>query len=229
MDPSWPGEHPPNRRGEARLAPTSDRTSTARSLRAVASGAVLFLAGCVNLGADAAPSVEQVHALAPVAVRAPLNSAEVLAVHAFRSRARFDARLIREDPDGRLTVYEHERWAEEPAEAATDAVREALASSKLFAGVFPSVEGAKATRSLHGFVLGFHVVAPAQGAWRAAFRVRFDLVDVNAGELLASGAYEGTAPLPGASTVGLGAAMGKAVGDALSAAVAAWSAAGTIR
>ena len=195
---------------------------------AVSFAALLAGAACirVGIGGDAAPPLERVHSLGDVtlAKAAGPRTSETLAVQPLRGRKRFDERVLREEQDGRVAILESEHWAETPPDAATDAIREALARSGAFAGVTTQSAGLATTRSLHGYVLAFHVLRPAKGPWRAVFKVRLELVDPANGALLVGGVYEGAADLPQESLDGLGAAMTRAAGDAVSAALAQWRA-----
>jgi ABC-type uncharacterized transport system auxiliary subunit len=141
-----------------------------------------------------------------------------------RGRKRFDERVLREEPDGRVAILESEHWAETPPEAATDALREALARSGAFAAVTTPAAGLASTRALNGYVLAFHVLRQEKGPWRAIFRARLELVDPANGALLSGGVYEGGADLPHDSLDGLGAAMTRAVGDAVTVAISQWRA-----
>src|SRR5262245_32028300 len=141
-----------------------------------ASLAALLAAGCVRvgIGGEAAPALERVHSLGDVtpAKAAGPRTSETLAVMPMRARKRFDERVLREEPDTRVAILETEHWAETPADAATDAVREALARSGAFAAVTTQNSGLASTRTLHGYVLAFHVVRPEKGPWRAVFKAR---------------------------------------------------------
>jgi ABC-type uncharacterized transport system auxiliary subunit len=199
-----------------------------------ASLAALLAPACirVGIGGEAAPALERVHTLgdaAPAKAAGP-RTAETLAVMPMRGRKRFDERVLREEPDGRVAILETEHWAESPPDAATDAVRETLARSGAFAAVTTQTAGLASTRALNGYVLSFHVVRPEKGPWRAVFKARLELVDPTNGALLCGGVYEGAADLPHESLDGLGAAMTRAVGDAVAAALAQWRAtAGALR
>lgn len=199
-----------------------------------ASLAALLATACirVGVGGDAAPTLERVHSLGEVtaAKSAGPRSTETLVVHPMRGRKRFDERVLRQEQDGRVAILETEHWAETPPDAATDAIREALARSGAFAGVSTPVSGLASTRALNGYVLSFHVLKPEKGPWRAVFKARLELVDPANGSLLSGGVYEGAADLPGDSLDGLGAAMTRAVGDAVTVALSQWRAtAGALR
>jgi ABC-type uncharacterized transport system auxiliary subunit len=204
------------------------------AILAVSFAALLATAACirVGIGGEAAPSLERVHSLGEVTFSksAGPKSSETLVVQPLRGRKRFDERVLREEPDGRVAILESEHWAETPPEAATDAIREALARSGAFAAVATPSSGLASTRALNGYVLAFHVLRPEKGSWRAIFRARLELVDPANGALLSGGVYEGAADLPHDSLDGLGAAMTRAVGDAVTVAISQWRAtAGALR
>lgn len=191
-----------------------------------ASLAALLATACVRvgIGGEAAPSLERVHSLGEVSFAKATGprTAETLMVEPMHGRKRFDERVLREEPDGRVAILETEHWAETPPDAATDAIREALGRSGAFVGVTTPSAGLATTRALHGYVLAFHVLRPEKGPWRAVFKARLDLVDPSNGALLSTGVYEGAADLPHESLEGLGAAMTRAIGDAVTVALSQW-------
>ena len=189
--------------------------------------------GCITVGVGAGPRAEtRWHALEAVAppqeTRAGAAAGKMIAVRSFTSRQRYDVRVVRRDPDGQVAFLENEMWAEVPADAVTTAVREALARSGAAAGVFDVLEGHTADLVLDGTVLAFDAVAAEKGPWNAHFALRLDVGDPASGRLLHSGVVEGQADLPGDGTAGLGAAMSRALAQAVGSALAEWRRAGVL-
>jgi ABC-type uncharacterized transport system auxiliary subunit len=203
-------------------------------LLAASLAALVAPAACVHVGVggEAAPTLERVHSLGEVVTSksAGPRTTETLVVHPMRGRKRFDERVLRQEADQRVAILESEHWAETPQDAATDAIREGLARSGAFAGVSTPQSGLASTRALNGYVLSFHVLRTEKGPWRAVFKARLELVDPANGALLSAGVYEAAADLPGESLEGLGPAMTRAVGDAVTVALSQWRAtAGALR
>lgn len=199
-------------------------------LTVTVTGAVaLGAGGCLSVGGSGAPAVEKVHALDSAQLTTSQGGGgPALSVRSFSARRRFDDRVVRREPGGGVVMSETERWAESPADAVTDAVREALAQSGSFAGVFPATGGYVAALTLEGYVLACDLVRTPSGPWKALFRVRLDIGNVKTGVLVTSGVFEGLADLPGAASEGLGPAMGTAIGKAMDAAVADWKLRGVL-
>jgi ABC-type uncharacterized transport system auxiliary subunit len=126
-------------------------------------------------------------------------------------------------------VYlEFERWGEQPANAVTDAVREALAGTGSFTAVSAAGDALVADRYLDGYVLAFDLVETPSGPWKARVALRLVLSD-RAGKLLHTSVYDASRPLPGRDPAGLGPAMAASVGEAVTKALADWEAAGLMR
>ncbi len=186
-------------------------------------------AGCVNLGDGKHPDIHRHSVDAAVGVAPSKTSTSWgLAVRAFSARSRYDVRVVRRDGPDELTYLEFDRWAEPPADAATDAVREGLATSGAFHSVSSAGDAIDVDRFLDGYVLAFDLVKTPSGPWKARFDARLT-VSAKDGRLLHTAVYETTHDLPGASPAGLGPAMSAAVGDAVNRALADWAAAGALK
>ena len=169
---------------------------------------------------------------APATLRRP-----VIAVRSFRARDRFGKHVVRRDDAGRITPLDHEIWADEPSQAVSDAVREALSSTGRFAAAVDPSDAHESDYVLSGTLLEFAVVLPrgsseradaqqtpspgASGvAAKALFRARMTVADSRSGRVRATGAYSGEADLPGPTAAGLGPAMSRALGQAIRALLA---------
>lgn len=199
--------------------------------RLVLALAPILLGGCINLGlgGDAELPEMRRHTLeAATGVTARPGKAPATAVRAFGARARYDAHVVRRDAPDDFAYLDFERWGDPPADAVTDAVREALATSGAFEFVSSAGDALRVERYLDGYVLGFDLVRTPSGPWKARFAARLSLSDKD-GRMLHSALYEATRDLPGASPDGLGVAMGAAVGEAVGRALVSWDAAGLMR
>jgi ABC-type uncharacterized transport system auxiliary subunit len=202
----------------------------------VTAGLSLAATACitVGLGEPRAVPEDRFHALDAALLEPLVRRADepppdaVVAVRTFGARRRFDDRVVVRREHATLAYLEFERWTEPPDLAVTDAVREALAASGLVRAAFPAGEGHLAHLVLDGYVLDFEVREPPEGPLVAHARVRLDLGDMVSGELVSSGAYAGTAELPGRTVDGLPQAMGRALGAALGSALASWRAGGVL-
>lgn len=171
-------------------------------------------------------------ASAPATLRRP-----VIAVRSFRARDRFGKHVVRRDDAGRITPLDHEIWADEPSQAVSDAVREALAATGKFAAAVDPSDAHESDYVLSGTLLEFAVVLPrgssertdaqqatspgaSGGAAKALLRARMTVADSRSGRVRATGAYSGEADLPGATAAGLGPAMSRALGQAIRALLA---------
>jgi ABC-type uncharacterized transport system auxiliary subunit len=186
----------------------------------------LVLPGCINLGLGAGGKKPDMHRHTvdvATGVAQRTRTAPGLAVRPFGARLRYDVRVVRREGAEDFAYLEYERWGDAPADAATDAVREGLAASGAFAFVSSAGDAIAVERFLDGYVLAFDLVKTPTGPWKARFAARLSLSD-RAGKMLASGVYDATRDLPGASPEGLGGAMSAAIGDALNRAVKDWDA-----
>lgn len=194
--------------------------------------AAILAGGCINLGLGGDPSkLPEMHRHtleAATGVTARAGKAPATAVRAFGARARYDIHVVRRDDADDFAYLDFERWGDPPADAVTDAVREALASSGAFTFVCSAGEALSVERYLDGYVLGFDLVRTPSGPWKARFAARLSLSDRD-GRMLHTAVYEATRDLAGPSPDGLGVAMGAAVGEAVSRALVAWDAAGLLR
>lgn len=185
----------------------------------------LVLGGCINLGLGGdgkRPDMHRHAVDAAVGVTArPATTSAGLAVRPFGARPRYDVRVLRRDGAEDFAYLEYERWSEAPADAATDAVREGLASSGAFAFVSSATDALDAQEFLDGYVLAFDLVMTPSGPWKARFAARLSLSD-KTGKVLHTAVYESTKDLPGASPAGLGPAMSAAIGDVVNRAAADW-------
>jgi len=203
--------------------------TTAARLAALAATSLLA-ASCISLGLGDGthPEMHRHSVDAATGVAARPGKTPGLAVRPFGARARYDVRVMRRDGADELTYLEFERWAEPPADAATDAVREGLAASGAFVVVSAAADALAVDLFLDGYVLGFDLVKTAAGPWKARFAVRLSL-STRAGTSLHTAVYETTRDLPGASPAGVGPAMSAAVGDAVNRALADWAKAGALK
>ncbi len=194
--------------------------------------AAILAGGCINLGLGGDPAdLPEMHRHTldeATGVTARAGKAPATSVRAFGARARYDIHVVRRDDADDFAYLDFERWGDPPADAVTDAVREALASSGAFTFVCAAGDALAVERHLDGYLLGFDLVPTKSGPWKARFEARLSLSDLN-GRLLHSAVYETSRDLPGASPAGLGIAMGAAVGEAVSRALVAWDAAGLLR
>jgi len=200
-----------------------------RAARLVVAAAALLAGGCVNLGSAEHPPMHR-HALdAASGVEKHAGAAAAgISVHPFAARARYDVRIVRRDGADDFTYLEFDRWAEPPADAATDSIREGLAASGAFQFVAAATDAIAVDRFLDGYVLAFDLVRTPSGPWKAHLEVRLSVSD-RAGKLLASAVYDASRDLPGASPVGVGPAMSAAVGDVVNRAVADWTKSGAMK
>ncbi len=191
-------------------------------LSVFALAAALFTSGCLGLGGE--PPVIARHAIdlihpEPVAVAEQLPS---LAVRSFEARQRYEARVLRVELDGTKTYLEFDRWLEDPQDALTDVVREALADSRLFTVVGPATSGFEGDLILDGTVLECDLLRTAEGPWRARLKLRLDVARTESSEMLHAGVYTAEHDLPGASAAGLGRTMSRCAGDVIAEALATW-------
>jgi len=193
--------------------------------------AALLLGGCINLGLGNVGGTPDLHRHtldAAAGVTARPGAAPSLAVRGFGARARFDIRVVRREGADDFSYLEFERWGEVPANAVTDAVREALAASGAFTAVSAAGDALVVERFLDGYLLAFDLVKTPSGPWKARVSVRLVLSD-RLGKLLHTAVYTSEHDLPGGAPDGLGPAMSAAVGDAVNHALADWEAAGLLR
>lgn len=185
----------------------------------------VLLPGCISVdvaGGGSKPDLHRHTIDAAAGVTQRPRTLPSLAVRPFGARSRYDIRVVRREGADSVAYLEFERWAEPPADAAADAVRESLAASGAFAAVSASVDALRVERSLDGYVLAFELVKTPSGPWRARFAARLSMSDRD-GNLLASAVYEGKADLPGEGPAGLGRAMSAAIGEAVNAALNDWT------
>lgn len=196
--------------------------------------AAAALSGCitVDVGGSKSPDVvDRFHVLDAVAPPPAPQSGRgpALVVRTFRGRDRFSRHVVRREPDGTITSYANDFWADEPVHAVTDAVREALAESGAFASVSDSADGHETPLVLGGQVLDFGVDASKPGAPPSArVRLRLAVSAGASGAVLHSGVFDASEPLGGEGLAGLGVAESRAVSRALADALAAWTKAGVL-
>lgn len=191
-------------------------------LSVVVIGAAFLTSSCFGLGGS--PPVIHRHSIdliqADEVATEPMYPS--LAVRAFESRQRYEARVLRVDADGATTYLEFDRWLEDPQDALTDVVREALSHSGAFDVVAPATSGFSAAYILDGTILRCDVLRPANGPWRAQLSLRLDVARVDRAEMLHAAVYSAERALPGASTDGLGAAMTACAVQVVREALADW-------
>jgi ABC-type uncharacterized transport system auxiliary subunit len=198
--------------------------------------AALALAGCISVdvgGRKDAPVVEdRFHVLDSGAPSAAPGAADgpMLAVRPFRAAGRLDKHVLRLAGPGRVAPMDHDWWADEPAEAVTEVVRDTLAGTGRFRAVVDPVASLGAAFWLDGVVQEFAVDAPAAGPARARVRVRFTWTDARSGDVRWTSVHDATEDVPGPGTDGLGPAMSGAVAKAARAALQSWDrSAGAVR
>lgn len=189
------------------------------------------LAGCITVDVggkkDTAAPADVFHVLEPavaaeagsLGAKEPQASDTVIAVRSFRAAGRFDKHVVRRDGAGVVSGLDHDYWADEPAAAVTDAVRETLAAAAGAAAVVDPVNAITAHVVLDGVIQEFTFVPGTPS--KALVRIRFTWADARTWRVVQSGIQEASVELPGAGTDGLGVAMARAVGRATVAALAA--------
>lgn len=194
-------------------------------------GLAASLAGCITVDVggkkDVAALPDVFHVLEPSAaaeagvrpVKDARPSDTVIAVRTFRAAGRFDKHVVRRDGAGVVSALDHDYWADEPAAAVTDAVRETLAAAAGAAAVVDPSDAHEAQVLLDGSIQEFTFVPGTPS--KALVRIRFTWSDPKTGRVVQSGIQEASVDLPGAGTDGLGIAMARAVGRATLAAVGA--------
>ncbi len=179
--------------------------------------------GCLSLGGGEAPPIRR-HSidLPAVDVVEAETLYEPIVVRQFASRGRYELRVLVQDGPGRVSYLEHDRWVEDPAEALTTVVRETLAASGRFAAVAASTSEMQTDLVLDGALLACDVIRPAGGPWRARMAVRLEVTERSTGRMISAMSLESESDLPGASSEGLGAAIGHCIEDIVARAMALW-------
>ncbi len=196
--------------------------------------AAIAAPGCIHvgIGGDDAPRPRDViHTLDRAEVtRAPVTKGSeptaVVAVRTFRSRDRFDRHVVARVDAGSVRSLDYDLWADEPAQAVSEAFREGLVESGLCAAAPDAADGVVVSAVVDGVIQEF---AWDEAAGAARFRARITMSRGSSGVVVWSGVVEGTEPIPSKTTAGLGPAMGRAVGKAIDAAVAAWRSSPTVQ
>ncbi len=191
-------------------------------LSAFALAAVFLTTSCLGLGGE--PPVITRHSIDLIQIESVSLDAQFpsLAVRAFEGRQRYEARVLRRDDDGTTTYLEFDRWLEDPQDALTDVVREALAQSRAFTVVGPATSGFDPELMLDGTVLACDLHRVPQGPWRARLMLRLDVARLESNEMLHAGVYTAERELPGASATGLGRAISECTAEIVAQALADW-------
>ena len=199
--------------------------STKSLLIAALGGLALSLPGCLSLGGDAPPPIRR-HSidLPAISVETPAPVFSPIIVRGLTARGRYEPRVLVEDGPGRVEYLELDRWVEEPGRAVTTVLRETLATSGRFEAVAASTSEMQTDLVLDGSLLAFDVVRRPGQPWRARLALRLEVTKRSTGEMVATGAYEAERELSGASTDGLGAAMGECLRDITERAMDEWQA-----
>lgn len=214
-------------------------TLKTRDLRRAAMPLVLVLAagaapGCIHvgIGGDDAPRPKEiVHTLDRAEVtRAPVTKGSeptaIVAVRTFRTRDRFDRHVVARVDAGTVRSLDFDLWADEPAQAVSEAFREGLVDAGLCAAAPDAADGVVVSAVVDGVIQEF---AWDEVTGAARFRARVTLSRGSSGVVVWSGVVEGTEPVPSKTTTGLGPAMARAVGKAIDGAVAAWRASPSVQ
>jgi len=194
-------------------------------LAALAIVASLFTSSCLGLGGE--PPVITRHSIDLIPIQ-PFDGDPLfpsIAVRNFEGRLRYGSRVLRVDGDGTTTYLAFDRWLEDPNEALTDVVREALAQSAQFTVVGPATTAFKPELMLDVTVLSCDLVRTDEGPWRARLVLRLDAARLESAEMLHAAVYKAERDLPGESSEGLGHAMSECVHDVVKAALLDWDAA----
>jgi len=193
----------------------------------------LLLGGCISVGIGGSEPTPEIrfHVLASPATTArtkelwPIS----IAVRGLDVRGRYEVRVVESDGADTLRFREFERWADEPDEALTVAVRESLVAQGNFRAVLSAGSGLRADLELSGQVLAFDMVRPAEGPLRARFVARLVLSDGRSGELKRVVSVRGEQPLAGRDAAGLGTAMAAAVDQAVQELLRNWKTSGALK
>lgn len=198
------------------------RTST---FAALVIAAALALPGCLGLGGKHAPDIGRHSIDLPEIVDSDVEPIfGPVIVRQFTARGRYELRVLATDGAGRVEYLDFERWVEEPSQAVTTVMREAMAASGRFAAVAAATSEMRTDLVVDGSVLACDLVREAGRPWRARLVVRIEATERGSGEMVASSSYAAERDLPGESVDGLGAAMGDCVADIIERAMAAWEA-----
>jgi hypothetical protein len=183
---------------------------------------VLFTSSCLGIGGEP-PNISR-HSIDLVRME-PVTETPYfpsLAVRSFEGRQRYESRVLRLDADGTLRYLENERWLEDPRDALTDVVREALAGSQAFDVVGPATSEFQGEYMLDGTVLRCDLIASATGPWRARLVIRLDAAHLKSGEMLHAAVYAAERDLPGRSAAGIGPAITECAGEIVEEALEDW-------
>jgi hypothetical protein len=194
-----------------------------RLLASLALLGALFTSSCLGLGGTPPEITRHSIDLIPIEPVDGPATFPSLAVRAFEGRQRYEPRVLRADSDGTMTYLEFDRWLEDPADALTDVIREALSQSREFAVVGPATSAFKGELMLDGTVLVCDLLRTAEGPWRARLVLRLDAARLEDAEMLHADIYTAEVALPGRSPDGLGHAMSECAHQVVKAALVDWA------
>ena len=187
--------------------------------------AALALPGCLGLGGSHAPEIRRHSIDLPNfgdSAAEPIFGPVI--VRQFTARGRYELRVLATDGAGRVEYLELDRWVEEPSQAITTFMREAMAASGRFAAVAAATSEMRTELVVEGGVLSCDLVREEGRPWRAKLVVRLEATERGSGAMVASNAYSAERDLLGESVDGLGAAMGACATDIIERAMADWAA-----
>ena len=181
--------------------------------------------GCISVdvggGGAETPDPDRFHVVeldpAPRAAGAAPAAGLIVAVRSFRASDRIDKRVLVRATPGLVTPLARDFWADEPSRSVSVIARDTIGAHAGYAAAVDVATAARADQWVDGEVLKYALETPVEGPWRAVCRVRLTWIAVKSGDLIGTHVGEASADLPGRATEGLGAAMARAVRDAVAA------------